>query len=170
MSLLNENYNWYPVYTHPRAEKKISTLLSKQKIEHFLPLVKTLKQWSDRKKWIDEPLLKSYLFVKISNKEYQQVIETKGIVKFIYFSGKIASILDSEIEMIKNYLSNEFQPEVIYHQLEKGQKVKIIEGKLKGYEAELVSWKNKKKIILRLDALGQSILLNIQAGYIEPAK
>ena len=62
----NRNYKWYPVYTHPRAEKKAHQALSNKGIETYLPLRRQLKQWSDRKKWVDEPFIKSYLFVHIS--------------------------------------------------------------------------------------------------------
>ncbi|MRX45702.1 UpxY family transcription antiterminator [Pedobacter puniceum] len=168
MSKLDELYRWYPVYTHPRSEKKTADSLIKRGIQVYLPLQKTLKQWSDRKKWVEEPLFKSYLFVHISNKEYDQVIQTYGVVRFIYFSRQIASIPDKQIQMLQNYLSGQADPEITFEQLEKGQKVKIISGKLKGYEAELISWKQQQRVILRLDALGQSLILKISAADVIP--
>lgn len=169
MANLDEYYRWYPVYTLPRAEKKTADNLKKRGIQVYLPLQKTLRQWSDRKKWIEEPLFKSYLFVYLSNKEYDQVVQTYGIVRFIYFSGEIAYIPDKQIQMLQNYLNGQAEPEITFDRLEKGQKVKIISGKLKGYEAELVSWKQQQRVILRLDALGQSLILNINASDIIPA-
>lgn len=168
MSLLGDKYFWYPVYTSSRSEKKVSTLLTKKNIIHYLPLKKTLKQWSDRKKWVEEPLLPSYIFTFISNKEYQQVLETSGVVKFIYFSGKIAHISTPQIEFLKSYLSSEYEPEITYAKLQKGQKIEIVDGTLKGMTGELVDYQNENRLILRLEALGQSLLLKIPAGFIRP--
>ncbi|MBK0382125.1 UpxY family transcription antiterminator [Pedobacter sp. SD-b] len=168
MSKIDEVYRWYPVYTSPRAEKKTNFLLEKKGILTYLPTYKTLKQWSDRKKWVEEVLFKSYLFVFISHKEYDLVVQTPGIVRFIHFSGKAAYIPDNQIAALKNYLSGDECPEITYDKLNVGQKVKIVSGKLKGYEAEMVSWQQQERLILRLDALGQSLLLKISAADVEP--
>ncbi len=163
-----DNYNWYPLYTKSRFEKKTNDFLIKKGIETYLPINKRLKQWSDRKKWVDEPLFQSYLFVRISLKEYDLVIQTPGVVRFIYFSGNIATISDAQIQQLKKILAENYQPEVTFAKLEQGQKVKIIEGNLKGYEAEMVMWQQQNRLLLRLDALGQSLLLKIPAGYVQP--
>ncbi len=168
MTKIDETYRWYPVYTLPRAEKKTNELLIKKGIISYLPLFKTLKQWSDRKKWVEEVLFKSYIFVYISNKEYDTVLQSHGIVRFIHFSGKAAAIPDVQIETLKNYLSGDVIPEVTFEKLDVGQRVKIISGKLKGYEGELVSWRQQERLVLRLEALGQSLLLKIAAADVEP--
>lgn len=168
MLKIDETYRWYPVYTLPRAEKKTHELLVKRGITSYLPLFKTLKQWSDRKKWVEEVLFKSYLFVYISHKEYDTVVQSYGIVRFIHFSGKAAHIPDIQMETLKNYLSGDVAPEITFEKLGVGQKVKIIAGKLKGYEGELVSWRQQERLVLRLEALGQSLLLKISAADVEP--
>ncbi|OAQ38616.1 antitermination protein NusG [Pedobacter psychrophilus] len=167
MNKIDETYRWYPIYTLPRAEKKTHNLLEKKGINTYLPLYKTLKQWSDRRKWVEEVLFKSYLFVYISHKEYDLVIQSYGVVRFIHFSGKAAFIPDKQIEILKNYLSGEQIPELTFEDLAAGQKVKIISGKLKGYDAELVSWQQQQRLVLRIDALGQSLLLRISAADVE---
>ena len=60
------SYNWYALYTFPRFEKKVYKRLVERGIEAYLPLQKKLRKWKDRKKWIEEPLIRSYIFVKIS--------------------------------------------------------------------------------------------------------
>src|ERR1700749_2351257 len=91
------NLKWYPVYTHPRTEKKAAAALLAKGIITYLPLQRQLKQWSDRKKWIEEPLIKSYLFVKITEHQQADVLMTKGIARFIYFSNKVATMPDKQI-------------------------------------------------------------------------
>src|SRR4051812_43960085 len=92
---------WYPVYTHARAEKKACQALIKKGIETYLPLNRQLKQWSDRKKWVEEPFIKSYLFVYITEQEQMEVLMTKGIARFIYFSGKITCMPFTQIDELK---------------------------------------------------------------------
>jgi transcriptional antiterminator RfaH len=92
---------WYPVYTNPRAEKKAYQALINKGINAYLPLHRQLKKWSDRKKWVEEPFIHSYLFVYIKQTEQAEVLMTKGISRFIYFSGKIASMPERQIEDLR---------------------------------------------------------------------
>jgi transcriptional antiterminator RfaH len=168
--MIENTYKWYPVYTRSRAEKKAQLELTKRGITSYLPLKKVLKQWSDRKKVVEEPLLKSYVFVYISAKEYSEVLMTDGITRFIYFSGKIASIPDKQLEDLKLLLANAEDLEVITYEISPGEKVLIKAGPFKGIIAELVSLKSKKSIVLRLQNLGYSIQINTSMAYIEPMK
>ncbi len=168
--MLDNTYKWYPIYTRSRAEKKAQLELTKKGIATYLPLRKVLKQWSDRKKFVEEPLLKSYLFAFISSKEYSDVLMTNGITRFIYFSGKIAAIADKQLEDLKLLLANAEDLEVITHEISPGEKVLIKAGPFKGIMAELVSLKSKKSIVLRLQNLGYSIQINTSMAYIEPMK
>lgn len=161
-----EQEHWYPVYTHARAEKKACAELTKKGIAAYLPLVRTLKQWTDRKKWVEEPLFKSYLFVKIRSTEQANVLMTKGISRFIYFSGKIATLPDRQMEEVRLWLSSELPVEITGQEFEKGQKVEIMAGTLKGIKAELVDFHNEKRLILRIDSIGYALLVQVPKGYV----
>ena len=76
---------WYAVYTRPRFEKQVVKALLDQGIEGYLPLIKTMRQWSDRKKMVEVPLFSSYVFVHINRSAYDQVLQTQGVVKYISF-------------------------------------------------------------------------------------
>ena len=166
--MIDHTYKWYPIYTRSRFEKKTQLELTKKRIKTYLPLKKVLKQWSDRKKVVEEPLLKSYLFIYISIKEYNEVLSTPGFNRFIYFSGKIAAIPDKQIEDLRLLLANSTDLELIEHNISPGEKVLIKAGPFKGIIAELVSLKNKKCLILRLDQLGCSINIHASMAFIEP--
>ncbi len=168
--MIDNTYKWYPIYTRSRAEKKTHLELSKKQITSYLPLKKTIKQWSDRKKIVEEPLIKSYLFVYISAKEYAEVLLTPGISRFIYFSGQIATIPHKQLDDLKLLLANATDLELIEHEVSLGEKVLIKAGPFKGIIAELVSLKNKKGIVLRLQNLGYSITINTSLAFIEPIK
>lgn len=166
--MIDHNYHWYPVYTRSRAEKKAHEELNRKGISAYLPLQKTLKQWSDRKKFVEEPLLKSYLFVYISNKEYAEVLMTNGIARFLYFSGKVASMPQQQIEHLKLLLATEQELTVFDHDIKPGQKVLVKAGPFKDMIAEMVSVQNKQRIILRLANIGYSIEINTSIAFVEP--
>ncbi|RZK37453.1 MAG: UpxY family transcription antiterminator [Pedobacter sp.] len=166
--MIDQNYRWYPVYTRSRAEKKAHDELARKGIVSYLPLRKTLKQWSDRKKIVEEPLIKSYLFVYISAKEYAEILMTNGIARFLYFSGKIASMPEQQIEHLKLLLATDEELIVFDHEIKPGQKVIVKAGPFKDMIAEMVSFHNKQRIILRLDNIGYSIEINTSMAFVEP--
>ena len=161
-------YKWYPVYTNPRSEKKAAELLYKNGIEIYLPLQRQLKQWSDRKKWVEEPMIKSYLFVRITVKQQMQVLTTKGICRFIYFSGKVASMPDRQITQLQLLLATETELELTDQVFKPGEKVKVKAGPLMGLTGELIDHRSQKKMIVRLDHIGQVIMVQIPAVFLEP--
>jgi len=164
---MDNNYKWYPVYTRSRAEKKAYDELIKKDITCYLPLKKTLKQWSDRKKIIEEPLIKSYLFVYISAKEYAEVLMTNGIARFLYFSGNIAFMPEQQIENLKLLLATDAELEVLEYDIKAGEKVIIKAGPFKGMLAEIVALHNKQRLILRLENMGVAIEINTSMAFVE---
>lgn len=99
--------SWYVLYTRSRHEKKVEEELLKRGYETYCPKVKQLKTWSDRKKLVEEPLFKSYCFIKIFENQKYEVLATLGVVKFISFGGKSATLRVEIVERIKSML-NEF--------------------------------------------------------------
>lgn len=160
-------YNWIAAYTNPRAEKKVLSHLEKNRITVYLPVIKKLKQWSDRKKWVEEPLFRSYIFVRISEKEYLSVLNTPGIVRYITFSGKAAVIPDHQIETLKRLLANEQDLELVDEKFSMGDKIEVTAGPLMGLTGELVEYQSKRKVLIRIDHIDQSILINISAAYLK---
>lgn len=167
LALSTDTAKWYPVYTHARAEKKAYQALIKKGIGTYLPLRKTLKQWSDRKKWVDEPFIKSYLFVRITPQEMTEVLMTKGIARFIYFSGRIAAMPDRQIDDLKLLLTAAIDIEITEENLLPGEQVRIKAGPLKDMEGEIVEYRTQKQLALRFDSIGCSIIIHVAASLIE---
>lgn len=157
---------WYPVYTHPRAEKKAYQALVNKGIEAYLPLRRQLKQWSDRKKWVDEPFIKSYLFVRINEHEQTDVLMTKGISRFIYFGGKISPMPDRQVDDLKLLMTSSLELEVTEENLAPGEKIIIKAGPLKGMTGEVISYRSQKQLALRLESIGYSIIIHVAASLI----
>ena len=141
--------NWYAIYTKSRCEKKVHTTLLQKGIESYCPTTIVKKQWTDRVKKIKQPLFTSYLFVKITIDQQQQIRETAGVVNFVYWLGKPAQIKAVEIEAIKNFVEKN---EIIF--VEKfsytaGQFIDIEEVVFKGQKAIINKiFKNKVELIL----------------------
>lgn len=160
-------YKWYPVCTHPRAEKKASQALINKGVETYLPLRRQLKRWSDRKKWVEEPFIKSYLFVRIAEHAKTDVLMTSGIARFIYFGGKIASMPDRQIADLKLLMMSPIDLEITEENLLPGEKIVIKAGPLKGMTGEIISYRSQKQLALRLENLGCSIIIHVAASLID---
>ncbi|MET3979710.1 transcriptional antiterminator RfaH [Mucilaginibacter sp. UYP25] len=165
----DRDLKWYPVYTHPRAEKKAYAALLEKGIEAYLPLSRRLKQWSDRKKWVEEPLIRSYLFVRIASNEQAGVLMTMGVARFLYFCGKIAAMPDRQINDLRLVMASSLELEVTEENLQPGEEIRIKAGPLKGITGEIIAYKSQKQLLLRLENLGFSIIVNVAASLIERA-
>ena len=160
-------HKWYPVYTNPRAEKKAHQALLNKGIETYLPLRRQLKQWSDRKKWVDEPFIKSYLFVHIAEHEQTEVLMTRGISRFIYFGSKIAPMPDRQIDDLKLLMTSSLELEITEENLLPGEKIIIKAGPLKGMTGEIISYRSQRQLALRLENLGCSVIIHVAASLID---
>lgn len=164
MSALNLTY-WYAFYTFPRAEKKVSEKLVKHGIEHYLPLMKTLKQWSDRKKMVIEPVFKSYIFIKVTPEDIKKVIPIDGILKVISFGNIPQSIPDDQIKFLRLLLESPDEIE-ISSTLQTGDQVRIIQGPLAGAEGFLSNI-GSKNFKINIEIVGHSIAVAVNPAYLE---
>ena len=161
---------WYAAYTKSRTEKKVFEELQQNGIEAYLPLQRKLKQWSDRRKWVEEPLLRCYIFVKIDMGDYYRVLNTRGVVRYITFEGKAVPIPENQIEVLRKIVATEADVEVTSDRFAPGDKVKVVGGPLLGLEGEMVDFRGSRRVMVRFDQLGQHLLVSIPAGFLEVAK
>jgi len=140
---------WYAVYTKPRCEKKVADSLLKKNIENYCPLNRVQKQWSDRKKIAFEPLFTSYVFVSIHPGEQLAVLQTNGILNFVYWLSKPAVIRNEEIETIKHFLNEHFCARLERVSVNINDIVKIIRGPFMEQEGQVINIKrNSVKVML----------------------
>jgi len=161
--------NWYAVYTKPRWEKKVHSRLEEKGIEAYSPLNRVRKKWSDRLKWVEEPLFKSYVFVKIAEEDGARVRTVDGVVNFVYWLGKPAIIKSIEIEAIRKFL-NEYD-EVVAEPLElaKNMKVKIRGGALMDKEGKVIQvFNNKVQVVI--ESIGYALVAVINKSNISMSR
>ncbi len=157
-------YQWFAVYVKSRAEKKAQAELLQRNIETFLPLQRKLRQWSDRKKWVEMPLIPGYLFVRVSRREYDFVLQSNYIVSYVRFEGTAARIPDRQIDYLRLMLKQEnLDIEVTQEDFEPGQVIEVVAGPLIGLQGKLIRIKGKNKLAIELEQLGYSTLIEISA-------
>ncbi|HWJ92649.1 MAG TPA: UpxY family transcription antiterminator [Flavisolibacter sp.] len=155
---------WYAIYTRPRWEKKVNSNLLQKGIESYCPLNKVRRKWSDRIKTIEEPLFKSYVFVKIDEADRSNVRMTNGVVNFVYWDGKPAVIKEKEIQTIKRFLDEYENVEVVKMDFEPEDRIRVIAGPMMDQEGKILEVKNKTAKVC-IDSLGYILI-----AYIDKSK
>lgn len=148
--------NWYAVYTKPRWEKKVFGLLSEKGVEAYCPLNRVRKKWSDRLKWVEEPLFRSYVFVKVAEEEAAGVRLVNGVVNFVYWLGKPAIIKNKEIEIIRKFLNEHDEVRVAPIDLRVDTRITILQGALMDKTAKVIKVFNKKVRVV-IESIGYSL-------------
>jgi len=159
---------WHVVYTLPRHEKKAARELELQGLEYWLPLHKVRKQWSDRRKWVEEPLFKSYLFVLVTPRNYFDILNTYGIVRYIYHEGKPAILRDADMDMLRRLLDSTYELEVTPLQLTPGQQVRVEQGPLMGHTGILIKQNSNQSVRVDFEILQRSVVVTVPLKFIRP--
>lgn len=163
----NNSKEWFAIYVKSRYEKKVTKTLDEIGIESFLPLITRIKQWSDRKKKVEEPLFRSYVFVHITKEDYYNVLHCDGVVKYITFEGKAAVIPENQILAIKEYINDEDINDIEYDDFKEGQLVRIKSGQMRGLVGRFAEIRGKHRFIINIEVVGKSIPINISRSNIE---
>jgi len=166
---MSNEKKWYAVYTKPRWEKKVSAQIEKKGLEFYCPLTKVRRRWSDRYKVIEEPLFKSYVFVKVTEEEKTRVRLTDGVVNFVYWLGKPAEVRESEIEIIKKFLNEYEEVEAKPVEVKAGERVRVKTGVLMDTEGEVIKVVNNRVYVL-LESLGYELTAKFDKTNLETVR
>ncbi len=158
---------WLALYTRPRWEKKVHQFLEEKGIESYCPLNKVRRQWSDRVKTVEEPLFKSYVFVRVNEGERTAVRLTNGAINFIYWNGKPAQVRDREIEAIRRFLDEHEEVELEPLALKPDQKVIIHSGTFMGRPARVLDVR-KRKAKVSIGSLGYALVVYMDSAKLRP--
>lgn len=155
------NKKWYALYTKPKHEFKAEQQLKAVGIEYYLPTITTIKQWSDRKKKVTEPLFRGYIFVHGNEKDRLLALEQYAVVRSIFFQGVPATVPDWQIENLRKMLEKGTDIEVS-DKLAVGSTVKIISGPFQGVEGIVYENSNSERVLaITIDLLRRSVIVKI---------
>jgi transcription antitermination factor NusG len=160
------NTYWHAVYTKPRWEKKVAALLEARGIEYYCPLNKVIKQWSDRKKMVLEPLFKSYVFVRVEDDKKWELLNIAGIIKYVSWLGKPAKIKETEIATIRKFLKEFSSVEVVEGTLEINARVKIKQGVLMNYHGILLQISGNRASV-KIESMGLQLTTLVDKNNLE---
>jgi transcription antitermination factor NusG len=169
---MNFTIGWYALYVKSRWEKNVYESLKDISLESFLPQIKTVKQWSDRKKTILKPLFPSYVFVNINTSlEFHKALSVNGACAYIRFGKEYARVTEKEINQIKLLIGDKNISDIETNvELPKiGEVKKITYGPLNGLDCEIIKADNHNKIIVRIDSLQQNIMATIPSYVLSKA-
>jgi len=171
MILDKQNYQWFAIYTRANSEKKIAEKLIEKNIECYLPTRKVLRTWSDRKKWVEEPLFRCYLFVKVSYREFFNALNTTGVVCFVTFGGKAQPIPENQINNIRTFMSQiDHEVTLTYERIQKGVTVQVVNGSLLGIKGEVINIYGQSRLMIRIDSMNCCLYANISRDEVKLAE
>lgn len=160
------NAGWYLIYTKPRHERKLSANLTEQKIHSFLPITRKVKNYRDRKKYIETPLFPSYIFIYLSSMQhYYAGMESGGFLYYVKTGKGIARVSDDVVNNIRLATTFAKDLEVTNNHFQPGQQLIISQGALAGLSCEVVKMNDKEKLLVRVGLLQRNILLTLSSEY-----
>ena len=160
---------WFAIHTYARHEKVVAHEIQALGITSFLPLVKQVRQWSDRRKTVEFPIFGCYVFVKLvpNHEERLKVLRVNGVLRFVGIHGVGLSIPDEQINAVR-VLVEEKLPVCSHPFLKLGQRVRIRSGALSGVEGILIARNGERTLIVSVDAIQRSLSVQISGYDVEP--
>ena len=153
---------WFAIYTRPKNEKKVVEGLEKIGVEVYCPMITQVKQWSDRKKKVETPLINSYVFVNLEENNRNIVFDVPGVVRYLFWLGKPAIIQEQDIQVLKDSLKG-IIASIEIKGMQPGDVITIPTGPFQGKEG-IISQVVKNKIRLVLKELGVLITISKEEG------
>ena len=163
--------NWHVLYVKPRQEKKVESILKEKKIDVFLPLIMSIKIWSDRKKKNYSPLFPRYIFAEIKSKvDFYTALSSAGVVKYVKFGNDYARVRGTEILQIKQLLNLDAVSEIkaATNMPFKGQNMKINYGPLSGMDCIVIKVNKKSKILVKIESIRHCITACVPDSFLTP--
>jgi len=157
---INKDKAWFALYTKPRNEFKAAEQMESIGVEYFLPTITKVKQWSDRKKKIAEPLLRGYILIFTDEKHRVHALEQKAIVRCVFDLGRPAKIPQWQIDNLKTMLNTNSEL-FIKEGLVPGVKVLITDGPFEGVIGKVQESENGKTIAVSIDLLNRSVIAHL---------
>ena len=158
---------WYAAHTSANHEKRVAEQLCLRAVEHFLPLYLSVRRWKDRRVTLQLPLFPGYVFVRIALRDRLNVLEIPSVARLVGSNRLPTFLEDNEVEDVRRALSGGVRA-APHPYLTEGRKVRITAGPLAGQTGILVCRKGARRVVLSMDSIQRSILVDVEAGSVEP--
>jgi transcription antitermination factor NusG len=158
---------WYAVSVRPRHEKMVTRHLEHQGLNYFLPVYRSVRRWKDRRKELEMALFPGYVFVNLSLRDRSGVLRAPGVLRFVTFQGQPAAIENSEIRALESSLSSGLRPQP-HPYLCQGKRVRVKRGPLEGAEGIMIRRKERFRLVLSIDLIMRSVMIEVDEADVEP--
>jgi len=160
---------WYALQVRSRKENYVASQIMRQGYECFLPTYKCIRNWSDRRKEVEQPLFPGYLFCRFDFQQRRPVILTPGVLQIIGIGRTPVPVSEDEIRALQLAVSSEI-PKQPWPYLEVGQRVRVNYGTLAGLEGILVNLKGNHRVVLSVTLLQRSVAMEVDSAWLMPVK
>ena len=155
---------WWLVHTKSRNEKALASDLNALGIQYFLPLIQVKRKYASRVWCTDIPLFPGYLFMCGGDDEHYATLMT-------HRAAAVINVVDQERlkrELRHVYLVTMSSESVdLYPGLRRGRRCRIVRGSLAGLEGIVLRRRGSCRIYVGVEALGQSVELEIDPSMVE---
>jgi transcription antitermination factor NusG len=167
-SVSEHGTGWYAIRTRSRHEKVAANELDARGIQVFLPLVSSVRQWSDRRTEVNLPLFPGYAFVRVAyfSPDRVRVLKASGVVGFVGPSSAGSSIPDEQIEAIRTVLVRKV-PVKDHPFLKVGQRIRVRGGSLNGVQGILVAVNGLRSLVISVEPIQRSLSINLDGYEVE---
>src|SRR5262245_32458602 len=159
--------HWYAIWTRSRHEQVVREQLENKQITAFLPTITKWSRWKDRKKKIDWPLFPGYCFARFDPNDRLPILKCTGVVNIVSFEGEPAAIPELELDSIRRLVETDLAFDPVPF-IKDGSMVEVVHGPLKGVVGRLVQKKEKARLVLSVDLIGQAVSVEIDAADVRP--
>ncbi len=149
----NQEDNWYVFYVTAKHERKAEKLLIRDGYNCYLPIITVLKQWKQRKKHVEEPLFKSYIFVKVRKNQIYDVLQTPSVISYIRFAGEPAVISQQHIDLIQELIQNKTKFNISSERVKVGEQITLKSGPFEGEKGVVKEIRGTKKLLVVLNSI-----------------
>ncbi len=161
MTTLDDSTQWYAIRTRNRSEKWVVQQLDEKAVDAWIPLRWSVKKYPGRVRKTQIPLIYGYVFVHIDRNDYVKVLEAEGVFDFVRFNREIPVVPSEQIDLLKFITGENIEVEMTDSVMEKGDQVEIIGGELTGLFGELVEFKGKHRVLMRMENVGLSFFIEV---------
>ena len=162
--------SWYAVHTMARHEKRVAAQFEEKRVCTFLPLLRQIHRWSDRRSVVETPMFSCYAFVRMVQtvEERLKVLRTPGVLGFVGNERQGTSIPEEQIESLRKAISEKV-PCLPHPFISAGKRVRIRGGSLDGVEGILMLQGRDQRLVISVELLQRSVSIRVEGYDIELA-
>lgn len=162
-----EGARWYVIYTKSRHEKKVNSLLIERNITSFLPEIKVVKQWSDRKRKLLAPMFPNYLFVQINSRDLWKVKSLPGVIGIVGQRNENgpSPVPEKVIQSIHRLMQGEVNVSNV--PFRQGDRVRVVAGPFLGVEGMFIQSCNKNMLFVEVELIRRTIWVELNPSHLE---